>query len=125
MPVYQFTCLDCHKNFEKTISYDEYGTCIITCPFCCAQNIQRKIKNVRFNLPEKNADFFPDDPAVFSSLENDPQAMGKMMRKMSEQIGEKFEPEFYEVVNRLEKGQSFEQIDKELPDISPTPDSQS
>jgi hypothetical protein len=28
-------------------------------------------------------------------------------------------------VNRLEKGQSFEQIDKELPDISPTPDSQS
>ncbi len=44
---------------------------------------------------------------------------------MSEQSGEEFEPEFHEVVDRLEKGQSFEQIEKELPDIdlpADTPD---
>ncbi len=39
------------------------------------------------------------------------------MRKMGKQMGEELPPEFKEVVDRLEKGQSPESIEKDLPDV--------
>ena len=122
MPVYQFRCLKCKKKFEKTISYQKYGKILVSCPFCKSDDTQRLIKAARINLSKDSIKPYLDDPASFSDLENDPQSMGKVMRKMSEQTGEKMEPEFNEVVERLEKGQSFGQIEKELPDIDPPAD---
>jgi hypothetical protein len=40
-----------------------------------------------------------------------------MMRKMSAEMGEDLGPEFDEVVDRLEKGQSPEEIEEALPDL--------
>jgi len=46
-----------------------------------------------------------------------PRRCGRMMRKMGKEMGEEMPPEFGEVVDRLEKGQSPEDIEKELPDL--------
>jgi hypothetical protein len=40
-----------------------------------------------------------------------------MMRKMGNEIGEQMPPEFGEVVGRLEKGQSPEEIEQDMPDL--------
>jgi len=40
-----------------------------------------------------------------------------MMRKMGNELGEEMPPEFDEVVDRLEKGQSPEEIEEALPDL--------
>jgi hypothetical protein len=40
-----------------------------------------------------------------------------MMRQMSRELGEDMGPEFDEVVDRLEKGQSPEDIEHDLPDL--------
>jgi hypothetical protein len=40
-----------------------------------------------------------------------------MMRQMSGEMGEELGPEFDEVVNRLEAGQSPEEIEKAVPDL--------
>jgi hypothetical protein len=53
----------------------------------------------------------------FEGLEDDPKAMGKMMRKMGKEMGEDLPPEFDEVVGRLEAGQSPEEVEKALPDL--------
>jgi len=58
-----------------------------------------------------------DDPAALAGLEEDPQALGRMMRKMSREMGEDLGPEFDEVVDRLEKGQSPDDIEAALPDL--------
>jgi len=58
-----------------------------------------------------------DDPAALAGLEEDPQALGRMMRKMSREMGEDLGPEFDEVVDRLEKGQSPDEIEAALPDL--------
>jgi hypothetical protein len=50
-------------------------------------------------------------------LENDPRALGQMMRKMGNEMGEEVGPEFDEVVDRLEAGQSPEDIEKAIPDL--------
>jgi hypothetical protein len=39
------------------------------------------------------------------------------MRKMSKEAGEDLGPEFNEVIDRLESGQSPEEIEKSLPDL--------
>jgi len=57
------------------------------------------------------------DPSSLEGIEEDPRALGKMMRQMGSQLGEEMGPEFNEVVNRLEAGQDPEQIEKDLPDL--------
>ena len=62
-------------------------------------------------------DSMADDFSGFEGLENDPKAMGQMMRKMGKEMGEEMPPEFDEVVDRLESGQSPEDIEKAVPDL--------
>jgi hypothetical protein len=60
---------------------------------------------------------FADDPSKLEGLEDDPKALGRLMRQMGDEMGEEIGPEFDEVVSRLEKGQSPEEIEQELPDL--------
>ena len=72
-------------------------------------------KSEESRLDDLSSDF--SDPSALAGLENDPRAMGRMMRKMGKEMGEEIPPEFNEVVDRLEKGQSPEDIEKEIPDL--------
>ena len=67
-------------------------------------------------------DSMADDFSGFEGLEDDPKAMGSMMRKMGKEMGEELPPEFDDVVDRLESGQSPEEIEKAVPDLG-NPDS--
>lgn len=51
----------------------------------------------------------------FSSVdENDPRAMGRMMRRMAEMTGEKIDGEMEEVVRKLEEGADPESLEEQL-----------
>ena len=51
----------------------------------------------------------------FSSVdENDPRAMGRMMRRMSELTGEKIDGEMEEVVRKLEEGADPESLEEQF-----------
>ncbi len=51
----------------------------------------------------------------FSSVdENDPRAMGRMMRRMAELTGEKIEGEMEEVVRKLEEGADPDALEEQL-----------
>lgn len=58
-----------------------------------------------------------NDFSGFEGLEDDPKALGQMMRKMGSEMGEELPPEFDDVVDRLEAGQSPEEIESALPDL--------
>ncbi len=121
MPLYDYTCQNCHKRFDVFMPFSEYGTRSIICPHCKSKNVRRGIPRVRVaksedsRMDDLSSDF--SDPSALAGLENDPPAMGRMMRKMGKEMGEEMPPEFGEVVDRLEKGQSPEDIEKELPDL--------
>ncbi len=57
------------------------------------------------------------DPSALEGMEDDPRAMGQMMKKMGKEMGEEMPPEFDDVVDRLEAGQSPEEIESALPDL--------
>ncbi len=62
-------------------------------------------------------DSMADEFSGFEGLEDDPKAMGQMMRKMGKEMREDLPPEFDEVVDRLESGQSPDDIEKAIPDL--------
>ncbi len=116
MPVYEYKCLTCGKRFSKFLSYQEYDTAVVTCAHCNSVDVRRRINKIRIARSDDNRlDQFPDTD--ISAMEDDPQSMGRMMRKMSNEMGEKMPEEFNEVVSRLEKGESPETIEKSMPDL--------
>jgi putative FmdB family regulatory protein len=122
MPIYRYTCLDCKRRFEVFQSYADYGTKPVTCTHCRSQNIQRRQERIRVARSEESRLDDLADPSSLEGLENDPRALGRMMRKMKDEMGSETEgdigPEFDEVVNRLEKGQSPEDIERAMPELA-------
>ncbi len=121
MPLYDFVCNACRKPFDIFMTYAEYGARPVACPHCRSTNVRRRVPRVRVAKSEESrvedlaGDF--SDPSALAGLENDPQAMGRMMRKMGRELGEEMPPEFDEVAGRLEKGESPDEIEKSLPDL--------
>jgi len=59
------------------------------------------------------------DPSMLSDLdENDPKSIARWMRKMGTEAGEEMPAEFGEVVDRLESGQTPEEIEEAMPDLA-------
>ena len=117
MPTYDYTCLQCKKRFDVFLSYEEYGTKEITCPFCESDRVRRRIGRIRVAKSEESRLENMVDPANLSGIEDDPKALGRLMRQMGSELGEDVGPEFDEVVSRLEKGQDPEQIEREVPGL--------
>ncbi len=121
MPNYPYRCLDCKKRFEIYMTFSEYGKLSVACPNCESQNVQRRIGRVRFARSEESRLENLADTDNLDGLEDDPRAMGKMMRKMGREMGEDMGPEFDEVIDRLEAGQSPEDIESSMPDLGSGP----
>lgn len=117
MPKYGFLCLDCQKRFRKTLSFAEYGTVEVVCPYCESTQLKRLINRVRVVRTEESQIEALTDPEKFEALEEDPRALGKMMREMGKEFGEDMGPEFDEVLDRLEKGQALDDIEADMPNL--------
>jgi len=79
--------------------------------------VQRRIGRIRVARSEESRLENFSDIDNLDGIEENPREMGRLMRRMGSEVGEELGSEFDEVVNRLEKGQSPEEIEKELPDL--------
>ena len=119
MPSYEFRCLDCKQRFEVYLSYKEYGRQEIHCTNCNSLSVQRQIGRIRIAQSEESRLEKMADPANLAGLEDDPKALAKMMRQMGSEMGEDMGPEYDEVLDRLESGQSPDEIESSMPDLDP------
>jgi putative FmdB family regulatory protein len=118
MPTYDFICNKCNQRFDVFLTYSEYGKKAVKCAHCGSKSVRRRMTRVRIAKSEESRmDSMADEFSGFEGLEEDPKAMGQMMRKMGKEMGEDLPPEFDEVVDRLESGQSPEDIEKAIPDL--------
>jgi len=122
MPTYTYRCDDCHRIFEIFLIYADYGVKAVTCPQCGSENVSRRIDKVRFAKSEDSRLEDMTDPSQLEGIEDDPKALGRLMRRMGDEMGEDIGPEFDEVVSRLEKGKDPEQISRDMPDLGDGPD---
>jgi putative FmdB family regulatory protein len=117
MPLYDYVCLDCQKRFDIFLTYAEYGKKAVKCQHCQSANIRRRVPRVRVAKSEESRMESLADPSALAGMEDDPKALGQMMRKMGREMGEDLPPEFDDVVGRLEAGQSPEEIESAMPDL--------
>jgi putative FmdB family regulatory protein len=118
MPTYDFICNNCEKRFDVFMTFNEYGKKTVHCAYCQSDNVRRRMTKVRIaKSDESRMESAADDFSGMEGLEEDPKALGKMMRKMGHEMGEDLPPEFDDVVDRLEAGQSPEEIESALPDL--------
>ncbi len=143
MPIYEYYCPDnntIYQFFAKTLAQ---GQLIPQCPDNPAFRMQKAIsafavktggkKSAEAGAGESVAD--PGgDPAEEARMEaamnamesefanvdeNDPRAMGRMMRRMAELTGEKIDGEMEEVVRKLEEGADPDALEEQLGDAFP------
>ena len=118
MPTYDFICNACKKRFEIFLTFSEYGKKTVHCTHCESTNVRRRMTKVRIaRSDESRLESAANDFSGLEGLEDDPKALGRMMRKMGGEMGEDLPPEFNDVVDRLEAGQSPEEIESALPDL--------
>jgi hypothetical protein len=144
MPIYEYYCPDNHKIysfFAKTLAQGE------TVPQCPDNPDFRMVKvfstfaigsggtrSDSADSPSTESGGETDGPparedprmeAAFAEMEremesvdeNDPRAMGRMMRRMAELTGEPIDGEMEEVVRKLEEGQDPEKLEEEMGDL--------
>jgi len=118
MPTYDFICNTCRQRFDVFMTYSEYGTRPVACSQCGSKNVRRRLTRVRIAKSEESRlDSLESGLGGMEGLEDDPKALGRMMRKMGKEMGEDLPPEFDDVTDRLEAGQSPEEIESAMPDL--------
>jgi putative FmdB family regulatory protein len=119
MPIYEYRCKDCRKRVTVYWrSFSEVETSQPRCPACGGEDLTRLISRVAVLKSEESRLENLADPSNIAGLdENDPKSMARWMRKMSSEMGEELGPEFDEVVDRLEAGESPEEIEATMPDL--------
>lgn len=123
MPIYEYRCPNCKRKvsiFFRSMSSVDHASA--RCPHCNSGGLVRLVSRVRVirgasRSPESGGGEDFGDEMLEGLDESDPRSMGRFMRKMAEESGEDMPAEFDEVVNRLEKGESPEEIEKSMPEL--------
>lgn len=120
MPIYEYKCANCGqraRKFWRTFSMVDDAS--LECPRCGKHQFERLVSRVAVL---RSADAQLEDMGDPSSLagldEDDPRSLGRWLRKMSQEMGEDMPPEFDEVIDRLESGQSPEEIEESMPELA-------
>jgi hypothetical protein len=140
MPIYEYYCRDNHKIYQFYAKTLAQGRIVPKCPdgpglrmekLVSAFSVVGKTRKAPVegasppDLADAEGDGGPDDARLNSAMaamegemanldENDPRAMGRMMRRMAELSGEKIGGEMEEVVRKLEEGADPESLEEQM-----------
>jgi hypothetical protein len=138
MPIYEFYCPDNNRIYQFYARTLAQGATVPKCPdnpafrmrkilspFAVVGRGSKKEKGADSTEPGPGAAQGPDDARMEAAMgemerefagvdENDPRAMGRMMRRMAELTGERMDGEMEEVVRRLEEGADPESLEDQL-----------
>ncbi len=118
MPIYEYRCGNCKRRVN--IFFRSFAAVTDPhCPNCNSADLTRLVSRVAALKSEDARLEAMADPSSFGDVdENDPKSVARFMRKMGDQMGgEDLGPEFGEMVDRLEAGESPEEIEKTMPDM--------
>lgn len=131
MPIFEFYCRDCHTIYSFFASPGRMGQ-RAACPRCGNQELERKPSRFA-TLKARDADEAADDAfsgvdesrleQAFESLaveaermgeDEDPRAMGRLMRRFSHMTGIELGERMEDMVHRLEAGEDADHLEAEM-----------
>lgn len=119
MPTYDYRCNDTNQQFTVSFkTYAEYNDAQITSPFTGSINVTRLISKVAIQKGQSTRwdRLEAGDPQALADLDaGGSEALGSVLRHFGEKSALGKDDEFKEVVERLEGGQTPEQVEKSMP----------
>jgi putative FmdB family regulatory protein len=107
MPIYEYRCADCRRRtsvFVRSVSSADRPRC----EHCGGARLTRLMSKFAVH---RAAPGFDDDGGGMDDLdENDPRAVARWARQMRDETGEDMGADFDEMVERLERGESPDEI---------------
>jgi putative FmdB family regulatory protein len=106
MPVYEFRCNHCGSRvsvFQRRVD----SPVDAVCSRCGSADLTRLVS--RFSVvrgEDAVLDTLDDDSLLAGVDESDPRSVAAWARKMSSRFGEEMEPEFDEMIDRMEAGET-------------------
>jgi hypothetical protein len=143
VPIYEYYCPRNHTIYQFYAKTLAQGRTIPRCPDNPAFPMEKMLSSFAVTKGAKgsgendapaspgsavaNAGEDPRLEAAMSAMEgefanvdeNDPKAMGRMMRRMSEMTGEKIDGDMEEVVRKLEEGADPDSLEEQLGGAAP------
>ena len=117
MPLYEYRCSSCRRRFTVLVRSFQPPEAP-PCEHCQSTATRRLVSRVALLRSEESRMESLADPSNLAGVdENDPASLGRWMRRMGGEMGEDMGPEFSEMVERLEAGESPESIEAALPDL--------
>ncbi len=131
MPVYEFYCGDCHTIYSF-LSQEVNTSKTPACPKCKKKKMKRQVSQFAISTgrSDDGPEDFPnlDDDAMEKAMmslerdmqgmdEDDPRAMAKMMRKLSDATGMNFGEGMQEAMRRMEAGEDPDKVEEEMGDL--------
>jgi putative FmdB family regulatory protein len=133
MPIYEFYCRKCHTVYRflaRSRSTDKAPRC----PDCGDGELRKKFSRFAISKGQSKDDDAADPFAnvdeaklekAFAEMagqtegmdEDDPRAMGRMMRKLCESTGMNLGENMEEALRRMEAGEDPDRIDEEMGDL--------
>ncbi len=135
MPIYEFYCPDNHTVYQFLARSLAYGGRTPRCPAGEGFRMEKRVSKFAFlrgaKEPTEGDPFEGMDEAkmeaMMADLERDmagmdetnpdPRALGHVMRKMTDALGDKAPPEMREMIRRLEAGEDPEKLEAEFGDV--------
>ncbi|HWA08864.1 MAG TPA: FmdB family transcriptional regulator [Opitutaceae bacterium] len=135
MPIYEYYCPENHTIYQFYAKTLAQGRTVPKCPDNPRFHLVKMLssfavtgggrKKAEAGEGGQKNEARPDDARMEAAMgamerefsqvdENDPRAMGRMMRRMAELSGEKIDGEMEEVVRKLEEGADPESLEEEL-----------
>lgn len=112
MPIYEYACDRCRKSFNFLVR-NSASHRSPRCPRCGKRGLRRVISSFRIGRSEESRFEKLADPSALAGIdENNPRSLARWMKKMGDELGEEMPGEMEEMVERLEEGESPEEIEK-------------
>ena len=112
MPIYEFRCNTCKKRvsvFQRSIA----ASTAPVCPNCGADDLTRLVSRFAVvRTEDQRLDSLDDDSLLSGVDEDDPRSVAAFARKMQAKMGEDVEPEFEEMIDRMEAGEMPDDLDE-------------
>lgn len=115
MPSYDYRCKQCGRAFALFYkSYKDYDAATPSCTYCGSSDVTRLIRRVSIARPSPNLANLSSGEMLSVLEGGDSREIGSLFQQVGESAGVDLGQTYHEAAERLQKGESIQNVENDL-----------